>query len=102
MTLGKMGSNFDFASLKLLLKGTGAEVLLPNDGEKYEKSIKRWSESCIKRAVRDIPFVDLHATSRLCYIGHAILKVIFMEDACHQTFRSLHLYLETDSSCSQP
>jgi hypothetical protein len=56
MTLGKMGADFDFASLKLLLKGTGAEVLLPRDGEKYEKSIMRWSEHCIKRAVRDISF----------------------------------------------
>ncbi|KAF2820047.1 FAD-binding domain-containing protein, partial [Ophiobolus disseminans] len=45
-----MGAEFDFASLKMLLKGTTAEVLLPSDGEKYEKSIGRWSQSCIKRA----------------------------------------------------
>jgi hypothetical protein len=48
-----MGSapTFDYASLKELLKNTAAEVLLPTDGEKYEKSIVRWSEQCIKRAV---------------------------------------------------
>jgi hypothetical protein len=48
-----MGSmfTFDYASLKDLLKDTNAEVLLPNDGLKYEKSIERWSEQSIKRAV---------------------------------------------------
>jgi hypothetical protein len=44
-------STFDYASLKELLKDSNAEVLLPNDGEKYEKSIIRWSEQSIKRAV---------------------------------------------------
>jgi hypothetical protein len=44
-------SRFDYASLKDLLKATNAEVLLPNDGPKYEKSIERWSEQSIKRAV---------------------------------------------------
>jgi hypothetical protein len=44
-------SSFDYASLKELLNNAKAEVLLPNDGEKYEKSIERWSELCIKRAV---------------------------------------------------
>ena len=42
---------FDYPSLKELLKDTTAEVLLPGDGEEYEKSIERWSEHCIKRAV---------------------------------------------------
>lgn len=49
-----MGSNlhrFDYSSLKELLKDTNAEVLFPSDGPAYEKSIERWSESCIKRAV---------------------------------------------------
>ncbi|KAH4073222.1 hypothetical protein HBH70_010350 [Parastagonospora nodorum] len=48
----KMGSasTFDYASLKELLKDTKAEVLLPSDGAKYEKSIERWGEQCIKRA----------------------------------------------------
>ena len=49
-----MGSNlysFDYSSLKELLKDTNAEVLLPGDGPAYEKSIERWSEHCIKRAV---------------------------------------------------
>ncbi|EMD90161.1 hypothetical protein COCC4DRAFT_29636 [Bipolaris maydis ATCC 48331] len=48
-----MGSNlhrFDYSSLKELLKDTNAEVLFPSDGPAYEKSIERWSESCIKRA----------------------------------------------------
>jgi hypothetical protein len=46
-----MTGSFDYASLKELLKDTNAEVLLPTDGEAYEKSIQRWSEHCIKRAV---------------------------------------------------
>jgi hypothetical protein len=46
-----MTEKFDYSSLKELLKGTTAEVLLPNDGEEYEKSIQRWSEHCTKRAV---------------------------------------------------
>jgi hypothetical protein len=46
-----MVSGFDYPSLKELLKNTTAEVLLPGDGEEYEKSIERWSEHCIKRAV---------------------------------------------------
>ena len=44
-------ASFHYPSLKELLKDTTAEVLLPNDGEEYEKSIERWSEHCIKRAV---------------------------------------------------
>lgn len=59
MAIGKMGADFDFASLKLLLKGTTAEVLLPGDGEKYEKSIERWSEHCTKRAVSKA-LIDYH------------------------------------------
>jgi hypothetical protein len=44
-------SSYDYASLKELLTYTNAEVLLPSDGEEYEKSIRRWSEHCVKRAV---------------------------------------------------
>lgn len=48
-----MGSTPDvYTTLKEQLKGSGAEVLMPDDGEKYEQSIKRWSEHCEKRAVR--------------------------------------------------
>ncbi|KAH7078608.1 hypothetical protein FB567DRAFT_450324 [Paraphoma chrysanthemicola] len=43
-------STFDYSSLKDFLKDSKAEVLLPEDGAKYEKSIERWSEHCIKRA----------------------------------------------------
>lgn len=48
-----MGSatTFEYASLKDLLKSSNAEVLFPSDGAKYEKSIERWGEQCIKRAV---------------------------------------------------
>ncbi|CAO2657709.1 Nn.00g038350.m01.CDS01 [Neocucurbitaria sp. VM-36] len=42
--------SFDYSSLKELLKETNAEMILPGDGEVYEKSIGRWSEHCIKRA----------------------------------------------------
>lgn len=44
-------SAFDYGSLKESLKDFKGEVLLPNDGAKYEKSIERWGEQCIKRAV---------------------------------------------------
>ncbi|KAF1995816.1 FAD-binding domain-containing protein [Amniculicola lignicola CBS 123094] len=45
-----MGSTADtYAVLKELLKGSGAEVLMP-DSEGYEESIVRWSEHCIKKA----------------------------------------------------
>jgi hypothetical protein len=53
-------STFDYASLQELLKNAKAEVLLPDDGEKYEKSIERWSELCIKRAVSRIYFNRRH------------------------------------------
>ncbi|KAH7405736.1 hypothetical protein DE146DRAFT_421969 [Phaeosphaeria sp. MPI-PUGE-AT-0046c] len=43
-------STFEYASLKELLKASNAEVLLPSDGTKYDKSIERWGEQCIKRA----------------------------------------------------
>jgi hypothetical protein len=43
-----MTGKFDYSSLKELLKGTTAEVLLPSDGEEYEKGIQRWSEHCTK------------------------------------------------------
>lgn len=44
-------TSFEYASLKELLKDTTAEIVLPTDGDLYEKSIERWSEHCIKRAV---------------------------------------------------
>lgn len=48
-----MGSATEiYAQLKEQLKSSKAEVLFPSDGEKYEESIKRWSEHCEKRAVR--------------------------------------------------
>ena len=61
--------NFDYPSLKELLKDTTAEVLLPGDGEEYEKSIERWSEHCIKRAVGLPDFVYLadHIYPRAMY-----------------------------------
>jgi len=50
-----MGSatSFDYSSLKRLLVSTSVQVLLPEDEEIYEESVKRWSEHCIKRAVCD-------------------------------------------------
>ncbi|KAF9735608.1 hypothetical protein PMIN06_008927 [Paraphaeosphaeria minitans] len=39
-----------YARLKSQLASSNAEVLLPSDGDKYEESIKRWSEHCEKRA----------------------------------------------------
>lgn len=42
---------YDYSSLKAALSDTSAKVLLPSDGQEYEKSIERWSEHCIKRAV---------------------------------------------------
>ncbi|KAJ4358661.1 uncharacterized protein N0V89_003245 [Didymosphaeria variabile] len=46
-----MGSATDvYAQLKEQLKSSKAEILFPSDGEKYEESIKRWSEHCEKRA----------------------------------------------------
>jgi hypothetical protein len=51
--MGSM-STFDYASLKDLLKDIKGDVLLPGDGANYEKSIERWGEQCIKRAVRMI------------------------------------------------
>ncbi|KAJ4286427.1 hypothetical protein N0V90_013126 [Kalmusia sp. IMI 367209] len=46
-----MGSAPDvYTKLKEQLKTSRAEILLPDDGEKYEESIKRWSEHCEKRA----------------------------------------------------
>lgn len=50
--MGLGSRDFDYPSLKKLLDNTTAEVLFPDDGEEYEKSIERWSEHCIKRAVR--------------------------------------------------
>ncbi|KAH6619971.1 hypothetical protein C7974DRAFT_315739 [Boeremia exigua] len=48
--MGSIAEKFDYTSLKELLKGTGADVLVPGDGQKYEDIIQRWSESCVKRA----------------------------------------------------
>jgi hypothetical protein len=51
-----MGSAPDaYAQLKEQLKSGNAEVFFPGDGEKYEQSIKRWSEHCEKRAVCYVP-----------------------------------------------
>lgn len=52
-------SNFDYSSLKELLKDTNAEILTPTDGAAYEKSIGRWSEHCIKRAVSMVVFFSM-------------------------------------------
>ena len=52
LNMGSIAENFDYRSLKELLKDTKADVLLPGDGQKYEDIIQRWSESCVKRAVR--------------------------------------------------
>ncbi|KAJ4333803.1 hypothetical protein N0V95_009341 [Ascochyta clinopodiicola] len=48
--MGSIAESFDYKSLKELLKGTTAEVLTPEDGQKYEDIIQRWSESCVRRA----------------------------------------------------
>ena len=50
--MGSVAENFDYTSLKELLKDTKADVLTPGDGQNYEDIIQRWSESCVKRAVR--------------------------------------------------
>ena len=50
--MGSVTEKFDYKSLKELLKDTKADVLLPEDGQEYEDIIQRWSESCVKRAVR--------------------------------------------------
>jgi hypothetical protein len=50
--MGSITESFDYTLLKELLKDTKADVLLPDDGQKYEDIIQRWSESCVKRAVR--------------------------------------------------
>ncbi|KAF2034465.1 FAD-binding domain-containing protein [Setomelanomma holmii] len=59
-----LASTFDYASLKDLLKDTHAEVLLPGDGQKYEKSIERWSEHCIKRAAAVVLPTSAHDVSK--------------------------------------
>ncbi|KAF9699012.1 hypothetical protein EKO04_002764 [Ascochyta lentis] len=48
--MGSITGNFDYTSLKELLKDTTAEVFTPDDGQKYEDIIQRWSESCVRRA----------------------------------------------------
>lgn len=60
MKMGLGSGDFDYPSLKKLLDNTTAEVLLPGDGEEYEKSIERWSEHCIKQAVRSPSSVFLY------------------------------------------
>jgi hypothetical protein len=62
-----MGSAPDvYASLKKELggNGSGAQVILSGDGEVYEQSIKRWSEHCVKRAVRLPP----HSSAPFAFI----------------------------------
>jgi len=51
--------DYDYSSLKKVLSDTSAKVLLPGDGQEYEKSIERWSEHCIKRAVSLLHFTCL-------------------------------------------
>jgi hypothetical protein len=65
--MGSITEDFDYTSLKELLKDTKADVLLPDDGQKYEDIIQRWSESCVKRAVRSSPTCQVfsRAPSRL-------------------------------------
>lgn len=66
--MGSIAENFDYTSLKELLKHTKADVLLPGDGQKYEDIIQRWSESCVKRAVRSKSrFSELEQTTPLAY-----------------------------------
>ncbi|KAF1933956.1 FAD-binding domain-containing protein [Didymella exigua CBS 183.55] len=48
--MGSISESFDYTSLKEILKDTKADVLVPDDGHKYENIIQRWSESCVKRA----------------------------------------------------
>ncbi|CAA9965606.1 GlcD FAD-FMN-containing dehydrogenase [Pyrenophora teres f. maculata] len=55
--------DYDYSSLKEVLSNTSAKVLLPGDGQEYEKSIERWSEHCIKRAA-------------------AVVKVTTADDVC--------------------
>jgi hypothetical protein len=57
LNMASESNKFDYTSLKELLKETNADVLLPTDGEEYEKSIERWSEHCIKRAVSSTCFI---------------------------------------------
>ncbi len=58
--MGSVLEPFNYSSLKESLEESTAEVLLPSDGEEYEKSIARWSESCTKRAVSlESPFPSL-------------------------------------------
>lgn len=57
-----MGSATDvYAILKKELESNGskAQVILPGDGEVYEQSIERWSDHCVKRAVR-LPSYPIH------------------------------------------
>lgn len=66
--MGSIAESFDYASLKELLKHTKADVLLPGDGQRYEDIIQRWSESCVKRAVRSKSrFSELEQTTPLAY-----------------------------------
>lgn len=57
--MGSITENFDYKSLKELLKDTKADILTPDDGQKYEDIIQRWSESCVKRAVCRFSFFAL-------------------------------------------
>jgi hypothetical protein len=91
MTIGKMGADFDFASLNLSLKGTTAEVLLPSDGEKYEKSIERWSEHCIKRAVSVLSFLLRFLGSKL----HAYYYISTIESSV--SYQASHVFQDIPS-----
>ena len=65
--MGSVSESFDYSTLKNVLKDTTVEILFPNDGDAYEKSILRWSDHCIKRAVsRDRLRVPTIATVSIC------------------------------------
>lgn len=78
-----MGSAPDaYAQLKEQLKGSKAEVLFPSDGEKYEESIKRWSEHCEKRAVCYFhPSSTLLSFSLTDYTQACVVKITSADDA---------------------
>ena len=47
-----------YEKLRGALKNSNAELLLPDDGAKYQESIKRWSDHCEKRAVYLSAYVE--------------------------------------------
>jgi hypothetical protein len=88
--MGSISETFDYASLKELLKDTKADILLPSDGQKYEDIIQRWSESCVKRAVRHVHLP----------LFHGIHKVA--DYRVDQIIEALHTDVRIVSSSSSP